>query len=215
MIAGIIAVLMVQVMVPGDCADAFTGDDDAIGRCIREFAAQPEALPAKSDAPDRFSALDAYLTPEQISELAEMRRNQIAHAMQHSMQTRNLYIGTYSQQRIQGSLVFALVYLVVLCGLGFSGFQLWCAMRLAAASTRRDTIPNSDDGDEAIIPGAGALEVSYGDASVKTASIGVAVLIISLAFFYLMLDRVYKINDPNVGRGSDPTTYSQVEGEQS
>lgn len=75
-------------------------------------------------------------------------------------------------------LVFAVVVVLVLTGLVFSGIQFAIALRHARSGEQAP---------------ATTLKASLGSVEVSSSVLGVIILAISLLFFYLYLDRVFSL----------------------
>jgi hypothetical protein len=83
-------------------------------------------------------------------------------------------VATYQWELFASSVMMWITVLVVIAGVGFSGFQLWHAARLGQ---------NTD----------GTWEVSMTGMKVTSSVVGIIVLAMSIAFVFLFLDRVYPI----------------------
>ncbi len=81
----------------------------------------------------------------------------------------------YAWELWVSSLVLGLVAIIVFAGLSFSGYQLWKAVTVAGVQTTAE------------------MELSAGKLRVTSSVVGIVVLLISLAFFYLFIVEVYPI----------------------
>jgi hypothetical protein len=84
------------------------------------------------------------------------------------------YISLYHWEMTASSVILWLTVVVVVCGLVFSGMQLWHAMKVGQ---------NTD----------GTWEISATGMKITSAVVGLIVLAMSIAFVYLFLDRVYPV----------------------
>jgi uncharacterized membrane protein YjgN (DUF898 family) len=97
---------------------------------------------------------------------------------------------TFAWQLTASRIIFWIVIILVLAGVGFAAIQFWVALR------RREPLPNS--------------EISINDSGVvfRSQYLGVLTLAISLAFFYLYLKTVY----PVVELGDAPVVLAPRDG---
>jgi hypothetical protein len=84
------------------------------------------------------------------------------------------YTKLYNWELSASSVMLWVTVIVVVCGLIFSGIQLWHAMKVGQ---------NTD----------GTWEISATGMKITSSIVGVVVLAMSIAFVYLFLDRVYPI----------------------
>ena len=83
-------------------------------------------------------------------------------------------IAVYRWEMFASNVMLWVTVVVVLCGLGFSGAQLWHAMRIGQKTD-------------------GTWEISATGMRVTSSIVGVVVLAMSIAFVFLFLDRVYPV----------------------
>ena len=84
------------------------------------------------------------------------------------------------RQQVKGSVIFALVVLLVLAGLAFSAIQF----RIALKSVKRKNAP---------APELTSFKASLAGIEVSSSILGIVILTLSLAFFYLYLTNVYPL----------------------
>ena len=85
-----------------------------------------------------------------------------------------------SRQQSTGNIIFILVVVLVLSGLSFSAIQFYIALK---SVKKRSTVENTNT----------SIKASLSGIEVSSSVLGVIVLTISIAFFYLYLSRVYPI----------------------
>ena len=78
-------------------------------------------------------------------------------------------------QRFASFVMLMLVVLVVVCGTGFAGFQLWKSVSAAGVQTSSD------------------LEISAAKVRVTSSVVGVVVLSISIVFLYIYAQEIYHL----------------------
>ncbi len=81
-------------------------------------------------------------------------------------------------QQITGSIIFILVVLLVLCGLLFSAIQFYIALK---GANRKILLPDT------------SIKASLSGIEVSSSVLGVIILTLSIAFFYLYLIKVYPL----------------------
>ncbi|MDZ7757700.1 hypothetical protein [Rhodohalobacter sp.] len=87
-------------------------------------------------------------------------------------------------QLVSSKMIFFGVLLMVFCGICFSGIQFYKSMTMSKV-----------EGVEAIDTGVTEFEASTSGIKVTSSVLGIIVLVISLAFFYLYLVYVYPISE--------------------
>lgn len=93
-------------------------------------------------------------------------------------------------QQIQGKVMLWMVVAITLSGVGLAALQLFAAYRMVAHTK---PLPNEADVHE---PG-GQVSVSLGKLSVQSSYVGLGILALSLAFFYVYVQFVYPIALPS------------------
>jgi len=93
----------------------------------------------------------------------------------------------YRWQFRSSKIIFYTVLLLVFIGIIFSGIQFYKAMRLASGSSESDEAHSESMRSE--------FEATPGGIKISSPVLGVIILTISLAFFYLYLVYVYPINE--------------------
>ena len=111
----------------------------------------------------------------------------------------------FDWQLLSSRIIFAVVILLVLIGVYFSWLQFMAAARSAEAQARQSGKPSEKE--KAQVPAAEAkpaakagglmttIEASTSGFKVSSPVLGVIILVISLAFFYLYLVHVYPIEE--------------------
>jgi len=153
---------------------------------------------------ERRSKLDSFLRQYRGDTLPELPA---AFAMDESVSSRyRKYLEGYYDYRIQGFLhrkavfeyqfysskvIFWLVITMVLCGIVFSGVQFYDG--LYRKDRRKKTLP----GRKMPLPQEQVTQFEAGAKGIKVSSpiLGVIILVISMAFFYLYLVYVYPIQE--------------------
>jgi hypothetical protein len=98
----------------------------------------------------------------------------------------------FEWQLSSSRMIFFIVVLLVFAGIYFAAVQFHVAMHTARKSAAApNQAPASNEG----IPLATQLEISAKGIVVNSSILGVIILVLSLAFFYLYLVYVYPIND--------------------
>ncbi len=104
----------------------------------------------------------------------------------------------FDWQRRAANWILVLVILVTTSGILFSGFELYSAATLPFSVRQA----KNSEGKEVPTAGNTEIEISLNSLKITTAVIGLVVLIISMAFLYLFLDKVYGIEVIDVTAGS-------------
>jgi hypothetical protein len=150
-----------------------------------------------------FDEVWGRLSPEQRQELSADQAEFITAVLAFEQSKHDVYIKAYQRQAKQSWFVFAMVLFIVGSGLLFAGYQLWISMQIARKQASGEWVgARATSGDEGA--DGDATQIGFGDATIKTASAGLAVLFISLAFFYLMLEHVYQLDDPTLSKPPTP-----------
>jgi hypothetical protein len=163
-----------------------------------ELRAQPKTSPS----PPKIEALvpvkaavPVPITPKAIPQTVPPAEANSS-AVQQSNDAYNVWVNgfrerTYENQLFQTRVIFSLVILLVFAGLFFSWIQFQHAFHLKRVLSKRVAAPS----DEATAAAPAQDEVSFGKDGVviKSAYLGVIILAISMAFFFLYLVYVYPI----------------------
>jgi hypothetical protein len=155
--------------------------------------------------------------------------------LQYAKEKFDIAVDGYWEQRINSRVALVLLVLLVLAGIAFSAYQLWKSTQVSAVASR----PSGKEGKMsdttetgAENPASGAnpsmasdLQISAGPAGnirITSTVIGVLVLIISLAFFYIYMKELTsirvvgdlgasaKVTDARQASGNAGTTGSTV-----
>lgn len=102
---------------------------------------------------------------------------------------------TFKWQIFSSKIIFLTVLLVVFCGLIFAGIQFYIAMKSINKHIVKEIDSNNVNTND--IPVAN-IELSVQGLKVNSSILGVIILVISLAFFYLYLIYVYPINEAKI-----------------
>ncbi len=147
-----------------------------------------------------------YALANQANQLADLNA-QLAE-YQYRKATREYYIKdldyrgkVFTWQYTSARMTFAVAVLIVCCGLLFSGIQFRLAMKQATIRleqlrrhhTRKAASPDPDKHDDL----ATTLKLSTQGIEISSSILGVIVLGLSLAFFYLYLVYVFPIKETN------------------
>jgi len=141
------------------------------------------------------AAVPVPITPKAIPQTVPPAQENSS-AVQQSNDAYNVWVNgfrmrTYENQLFQTRVIFALVILLVFAGLFFSWVQFQHAFHLKRVLSKRVSAPS----DEAAAAAPAQDEFSFGKDGVviKSAYLGVIILAISMAFFFLYLVYVYPI----------------------
>lgn len=149
----------------------------------------------------------ALKTDEEVRELESLWRQQEIRHHIWSYQSRERVFEWNHKADI---LIFAVVMLIVLSGLVLSAVQFYIAVLAARTDAARAVSPDGSSESTVNAPAASAggssdpalnqalqseVGISSSGLQVKSSVLGVVILVISLAFFYLYLDNVYPITE--------------------
>jgi len=96
---------------------------------------------------------------------------------------------TFDWQHTSSVIIFWVVILIVLVGLFFAGMQFYISLKQS-----KSNIKNNNETSEKQ-ENATSFEASLSGIKVSSSVIGIIILVISLAFFYLYLVYVYPVNE--------------------
>ncbi len=131
----------------------------------------------KIKLPDSTSKLDFIVTKAQKESLGTAIYNDYLWSLQHDKEV-------YEWQRFSTKIIFYAVILLVFLGMAFSGIQFYKSYKITDSADKTPDTPTE-------------LELSLKGIKVTSSILGVIILVISLAFFYLYLVHVYPINLPH------------------
>ena len=136
---------------------------------------QPEVDPAFPDAPakSRMSGETATAYQETLRSYFEYRERGYAHRL-----------AVFEWQSLSTQIIFVVVLVLVFAGIYFAAIQFHVGLR------RRSDGQQSEGQ-----PGETEISLSLGELKVRSPVLGVIILVISLAFFYLYLVHVYPIRN--------------------
>ena len=138
-------------------------------------------LPSSDSVPDLIERWDRALEEKDDQELAAEEWQALKAEYLKHLTWRFAYPQTVFRQQIATAwAVTVLVFLLVLVGLGFSIYQLIWAMKLGDLTSLHT---------EVAVQTAGRLSIS-------SSVVGVVVLLVSLAFFYLFIRHVFGVRQP-------------------
>ena len=179
----LLTVLLLSVSFPATAQDSARTplDFDAVRQQVeadmqdQPFMLSPPALP------DGASLTDS-LTRARQQEALQAYFNYRVHGFDHRLRV-------FEWQLLSSRIIFVVVILLVLLGVYFSGVQFHRGLREARAQqAAADTeTPSSEPVTE--------IEASMQGIKVSSSTLGVIILVISLAFFYLYLVFVYPIKE--------------------
>lgn len=137
---------------------------------------EPPAAPEEARAAGYGEALEAYYSAIREKNRADQATfARLADYDAWALENRKRVI---ERQQTAAWIILAVVVFLVLCGVAFSAIQFYIAMRHAQ---RGEAAP------------ATTLKASLSSIEVSSSVLGVIVLVISLLFFYLYLDRVFSL----------------------
>lgn len=171
--------------------------DDAIAHGQQNVAAN-DARPAAASAGSPATAMPA--PPAMPTGMDEQAKASYAKALQGYYDYVNrgyLYRSrVFEWQLFSSHLIFGIVILLVLAGLAFAAVQFYVAMVSAMAERDRQARGTARSaGADAASGLASELGISDKGITVKSSVLGVVILALSLAFFYLYLVYVYPIHE--------------------
>lgn len=137
---------------------------------------QNNSIIPKFKLPDSTSKLEFTITEAQKESLGTAIYDNYLWGLKHDK-------SVYEWQRFSTIIIFYIVILLVFSGMAFSGIQFFKSYKTIGTNTEPDT-PSE-------------LEISLKGIKVTSSVLGVIILVISLAFFYLYLVHVYPINLPH------------------
>lgn len=163
-----------------------------------ELEPQPKTTPASQKIEALIplkAAVPVPTTPKAIPQIVPPTPANSS-AVQQSNDAYNVWVNgfrqrTYENQLFQTRVIFILVIVLVFAGLFFSWVQFQHAFHLKRVLSKRVSAPS----DEAAAAAPAQDEFSFGKDGVviKSAYLGVIILAISMAFFFLYLVYVYPI----------------------
>jgi hypothetical protein len=176
-----------------------TPEQSEMGKRLEEFLKEEDQKKNKSAAdqilPDT-SAIDTLDEPTKARALAAYREyyDYRISGYQHRREV-------FKWQLFSSKIIFAVVILLVLVGVYFSGIQFHRSLGRRPAATNR-TADDKDAAEKIIVneeaevaAGATQIEASLKGIKVSSSILGVIILVISLLFFYLYLVYVYPIHE--------------------
>lgn len=156
-------------------------DFDAIRQQVEDdMQNQPSTL-SPPVLPDGTALTDS-LTQARQQEALQAYFNYRVHGFDHRLRV-------FEWQLLSSRIIFVVVILLVLMGVYFSGVQFQRGLRDAAARAASST--DAATTDEPVTE----IEASMQGIKVSSSTLGVIILVISLAFFYLYLVFVYPIKE--------------------
>jgi hypothetical protein len=179
----VLAALLTLGTGPAAAGQDSTGDrlDSVLDQMEREQAARESVAPrATIPSPLEVARLgDSASAARYLSEWTDYHIWGLAHRRD-----------VFRWQLYSSRVIFYAVLFLVVVGVGFSGVQFYRAMRLLGG--RRGAGGGSGAAAEST---TSQLELSAGRIKVSSPVLGVIILVISLAFFYLYLVYVYPIQE--------------------
>lgn len=102
----------------------------------------------------------------------------------------------FEWQHLSSIIIFWVVITIVLSGLLFSGMQFYISFKRASGTVSGKGEPDSSSAEKReSLGGVTEFEVSSTGFKVSSSVLGIVILVISLAFFYLYLTHVYPVNE--------------------
>lgn len=115
-------------------------------------------------------------------------------------------------QRGQSIVLMVMVVMITLSGVLLAALQLLGSYRLAERMPLPKTEGSADLGGRAEPPASETtVEASPGKLVVRSATVGVAILAISFAFFFILVRDVYTMQRVDIDHGAPPQTQTQAE----
>jgi hypothetical protein len=154
-------------------------------------AAAQQAVLAAQNGSEESALVQAAFCEDQRTKVA------LQQYFQQSLRHRQR---TFQWQYTSGIIIFWVVIATVLCGLVYSGFQFYYSIQAIkfrqrmALLQREGAGPASGVAEEA----ATTFEASAGGVKVSSSLVGLLILIVSIAFFFLYLTHVYPIDEMRV-----------------
>ena len=164
-----------------------------------ELHTQPKASPSSPKIEALVpvkAAVPVQITPKAIPQTVPPAEAN-SYAVQQSNDAYNVWVNgfrerTYENQLFQTRVIFFLVILLVFAGLFFSWIQFQHAFHLKRVLSKRVAAP-SDEAAAAATPAQDEFSFGKDGVVIKSAYLGVIILAISMAFFFLYLVYVYPI----------------------
>jgi len=194
----LILLVFVLVAVRPDCSFAQSKMDQATANATAAAEASEARAPAKEAAPtpEKRGTTAMPATPDSVVLGDPVTRQRYLDAMQRYYQYRaNGYeyrSRVFEWQLLSSRVIFIVVLALVSAGIYFAAVQFRVAMR---AAMRPATAVESTTRPTQAATLATTLEVSAKGIVVNSSVMGLIILALSLAFFYLYLVYVYPIND--------------------
>ncbi len=156
-----------------------------------------------NDANDALSILNEELSQIEDSLLSakHLEKKELTEILFDSLtKTRIIYQisaekhrrNVFDWQHTSGIIIFWVVILIVFVGLFFSGAQFYISLKNNIAN---DVTGNESVSQKGRLTNVSEFEASLKGIKVKSSVIGIIILVISLAFFYLYLVHIYPIEE--------------------
>jgi len=152
-------------------------------------------LDARVDSsPDLMEGFDATLVPDSLAkDYYAARKEFYISSLQHRRRV-------FDWQHASSIIIFWVVIIIVFIGLIFSGIQFYISMQSSLAGKKKRRTKNAlaesqPETVESHSPEVAEFEASLQGIKVKSSVLGIIILGISLAFFYLYLAHVYPISE--------------------
>lgn len=142
-------------------------DSGKVSGAAVEDPARPEALPGRNVSEETQMQYEQSLRDYYVYRSIGLEHRQ----------------AVFRWQLFSAKLIFIVVLILVFSGIVFAGIQFWSGLKNVAAGKTEHANPNTE------------LELSTSGVKVSSPVLGIVILTISLAFFYLYLVYVYPIED--------------------
>jgi hypothetical protein len=159
------------------------GQPGLIDNCTKKFTPLKSPSPSATSQAEKNTAL--AVLPD--NDLVRVRTSQVDYLLWKNDFTRR----TYETQLIQTRIIFVVVLLLVLAGLFFSWVQFQHSFHIRASARKRVEPPHQPP--EGGTTTSETFEFGKSGIVIHSAYLGVIILAISMAFFFLYLRFVYPI----------------------
>ncbi|WP_394970357.1 hypothetical protein [uncultured Croceitalea sp.] len=174
-----------------------------IGKKFDDFMKQNES-----------SISDSLKYYQDLSEISRLK-NEISKELYFEKQYSNYFTDnlnhrrrTFNWQLLSGKLIFVAVIIIVLCGLVFSGIQFYQSIKQVNSILKIVDSENLQKLDTVTKADKTEIELSLTNGiKINSSIIGLIILSLSIAFFYLYIAHVYPINQLSI----DNTGFAKTE----
>jgi len=151
-----------------------------------------ESLPTPIASGWKWPAPGANRSTDDAAKLSAIYLDYLAAVSQHNENMQKIEEQQYNDQRFVGGIIFILVIMIVVVGVGLSILQFFKGVLLASPASNGPA-GTSASGATTNVNLASEITVSLTSVEIKSSVIGLVVLAVSLAFFFLYIKYVYAI----------------------